>query len=1080
MLKKYFTAILVFLVILNCTVYATVDTIPPSAPSAFTATSLSGKIRLAWTNPTDSDLASVTIRRSSTGYPSSISSDTAIATNISGTSFSDASISNATTYYYSIFAKDTAGNVSARATALVTADTAAPAAPAITASKSSPNGSTILLSWNIPSTTSKFLLTRSYNGGAAATTVSSNISGSQTSYSQTSLAEGTYSYSLYAIDSAINTSNAGVSPTITIDTTAPVAPSLSAAKSALNGNAISLAWNVPASTSKFVLTRSFNGGAASIIDNNISAATTSLSQTALADGTYSYSLYAVDSFTNTSNAGISSTVTIDTTAPVAPSLSAAKSSLNGDSISLAWNVPASTSKFVLTRSFNGGVASVINNNISAATTSLTQSALADGTYAYSLYAVDSFTNTSNAGISSTITIDTTAPAAPTSFSASASGSTISLTWVNPTASDFASVIIRRSTSEFPTSFSLGTLVVSDNIGTSYSDENFSTGTYFYSIFAKDNLGNISLKATAQASVDVTAPAAPTSFSASALGSTISLTWVNPTASDFASVIIRRSTSEFPTSISSGALVVTGNTGTSISDSGLSTGTYYYSIFAKDNLGNVSLKSTAQASVDVTVPASPTHISAIATDNMIVLSWTNPSDSDFSGIMIRRSRSSAPASITEGSLVANELTGTSFTDTNLHDGAYFYALFAYDLLGNYAAPANASATVAIPQFGNSGAISPHLPVVTLEKDTDLSNVQLSLGSESAVTLNLQEKLSSKGGSIGDTKGVAAVVVMNSSSSQWTSSDDLVIGNNGSGTFVQNSGSVEVDGDLVLGKNAGSTGKYVMSGGSLKVDSIASGDGSSSFTWNGGQIEVESVEIDLANDGGILKKPDSISTLVIQGDYSQSADASLNLSVSSENLDRNSLETQSFKTQKLSAHSSSSGVYGMSIRDSFSIDGTLVVTLPSSYIPKVGDRFLVLQAGSISGQFASLSLPALASGFSWDSSDLYTNGTLRIQSLSDSLTVSKPLNYPNPFKSRTGTHIGYRLSKDADIELKVYTLTGHEICKKSYTSGTEGGRSGYNTVSFSSTEAGLDLPTDVYIYLLINNGKIIGRGKMATLP
>jgi hypothetical protein len=46
--------------------------------------------------------------------------------------------------------------------------------------------------------------------------------------------------------------------------------------------------------------------------------------------------------------------------------------------------------------------------------------------------------------------------------------------------------------------------------------------------------------------------------------------------------------------------------------------------------------------------------------------------------------------------------------------------------------------------------------------------------------------------------------------------------------------------------------------------------------------------------------------------------------------------------------------------------------------------------------------------------------------------------------------------------------------------DGGRSGYNKVRLSQSKLGLDLLTDVYIYVLVNNRKIIGKGKMAVMP
>lgn len=57
------------------------------------------------------------------------------------------------------------------------------------------------------------------------------------------------------------------------------------------------------------------------------------------------------------------------------------------------------------------------------------------------------------------------------------------------------------------------------------------------------------------------------------------------------------------------------------------------------------------------------------------------------------------------------------------------------------------------------------------------------------------------------------------------------------------------------------------------------------------------------------------------------------------------------------------------------GTLRVTNLAGTLA-TGDRFSILSAGSRSGTFASLNLPALGDGYAWDTSALYTSGTLSV--------------------------------------------------------------------------------------------------------
>jgi len=58
-----------------------------------------------------------------------------------------------------------------------------------------------------------------------------------------------------------------------------------------------------------------------------------------------------------------------------------------------------------------------------------------------------------------------------------------------------------------------------------------------------------------------------------------------------------------------------------------------------------------------------------------------------------------------------------------------------------------------------------------------------------------------------------------------------------------------------------------------------------------------------------------------------------------------------------------------------ENALEVSLINGFTPSIGQTFDILNWGSLTGQFASLSLPAL-SGAAWDTSQLYVNGTLKV--------------------------------------------------------------------------------------------------------
>src|SRR5690606_27446966 len=119
-------------------------------------------------------------------------------------------------------------------------------------------------------------------------------------------------------------------------------------------------------------------------------------------------------------------------------------------------------------------------------------------------------------------------------------------------------------------------------------------------------------------------------------------------------------------------------------------------FAVDPSGNAAEVASAVYDLDVAGPAAVSSLEAVAEAGTISLSWDNPSDADFAGVLVVRSAGHVPASLPEdGSfyeagetlapgediLLAGD--GTAVTDSDAAvPGAYFYAAWSYDALGNY--------------------------------------------------------------------------------------------------------------------------------------------------------------------------------------------------------------------------------------------------------------------------------------------------------------------------------------------------------------------------------------------------------------
>jgi hypothetical protein len=96
--------------------------------------------------------------------------------------------------------------------------------------------------------------------------------------------------------------------------------------------------------------------------------------------------------------------------------------------------------------------------------------------------------------------------------------------------------------------------------------------------------------------------------------------------------------------------------------------------------------------------------------------------------------------------------------------------------------------------------------------------------------------------------------------------------------------------------------------------------------------------------------------------------------------------------------------------------------------------------------------------------------------------RPLMFPNPLPRNTVGEIGYDLSKDMDVEIKVYNMFGHLVRQMQAYQGEQGGRTGeYNRVPFDGKdESGRKLGAGAYFYLIVHNGDVLGKGKIAILP
>ena len=100
--------------------------------------------------------------------------------------------------------------------------------------------------------------------------------------------------------------------------------------------------------------------------------------------------------------------------------------------------------------------------------------------------------------------------------------------------------------------------------------------------------------------------------------------------------------------------------------------------------------------DTTVPGPVTNLTASAGDQQVTLSWTNPTDPDVTGAMVRYKTTGYPLSLSDGTLLVDKLNSPGANDSFAHAGiangtTCYYSVFAHDAEPNYSTAAQAQAT-----------------------------------------------------------------------------------------------------------------------------------------------------------------------------------------------------------------------------------------------------------------------------------------------------------------------------------------------------------------------------------------------------
>ena len=438
---------------------------PPPVPTGVTASAGNALVILSWGASTGA--TSYKVKRSTvSGGPYTI-----VAASVTNTTYTDASVSNGTVYYYVVSAVNTAGE-SANSTQVQAQPVLFPSVP--TGLSPIPGNNQVILSWNVSPGATSYKVKRSIVRGGPYTIVASGVT--NTTYTDTSVSNGT---TYYYVVSAVNLSGESANSTEVQATPALLPPSVPTGLLATPGNnQVVLSWDVSTGAASYNVKRAtVSGGPYTIVASAVMNMT--YTDTSVSNGTVYY--YVVSAVNASGESANSTQVQAQPFLPV-PAAPTGLSPIPGNNqVALSWNGSTGATFYKVKRStVSGGPYTIVAGAVS--NTTYTDTTVSNGTI---YYYVVSAVNLSGESANSTqvqAKPNLPVPAVPRGLSATPWVNKVALSW-NVSAGAISYNVKRAAFSGGPY-----LVLISGITSSTYVDTSARYGTTYYYVVSAVNSG----------------------------------------------------------------------------------------------------------------------------------------------------------------------------------------------------------------------------------------------------------------------------------------------------------------------------------------------------------------------------------------------------------------------------------------------------------------------------------------------------------------------------------------------------------------------------------------------------------------